>query len=148
MSADLLILVLLIGGLTFMTLEAFAPAFGLLGLAGAASFISALFLLEDQASFYGVHVNIPLLIGLGVIGGVILAFSAYFTYKTRKTSISAGVEIMQGMPARVIEWHGHTGRVHVDGETWQAQGPEGLVIGDTVEVSTRNNLVLTVIKEG
>lgn len=147
MSIEIMILVLLILGLSFMVLEAFMPAFGLLGLGGIVSFVAALIMLNDQSHFYGMPVNMPLMIALGLIGLVILGVSAYFTVRTFKTRIQAGAEIMHGMQARVVEWHGTSGRVHIDGETWLAQGPEGLVIGDAVVIEARENLVLHVRKD-
>lgn len=146
MSVDLIILVCLILGLAFMALEAFAPAFGVLGMMGIVSFITAIVMLMDKTHFYGIEINVPILVGIGIVGVAIVGVSAYVTWRTRKARISAGAEMMQGMVARVIEWNDDAGRVHIDGEAWQAKGPDMLVIGDTVEVVGRDNLVLMVKK--
>jgi len=139
--------VLLILGLGFMLLEAIVPAFGLFGLGGAFSFIAAIFMLRNVDVFYGVPVDAPLLITLGILGLAVLAGSLYFIFKAWRTTTSAGAEIMIGMPAKVLDWQGQMGHVHVDGETWAAQGPENLAIGDVVTVESRNHLILTVTKD-
>ncbi|HEY8964312.1 MAG TPA: NfeD family protein [Alphaproteobacteria bacterium] len=147
MTTDLVILVLFILGLAFMALEAFVPTFGLLGLAGVGSFIAAIVMLNGHDVFYGIPVNMPLLIGLGIIGVVVLAASFLYTRKTLKKGISAGAEIMPGMSAKVISWTGTSGRVRVDGEEWAASGPEGLVPGDIVIIQSRDNLTLILKKD-
>lgn len=147
MDGDIVILVLLITGLALMVLEAFAPAFGLLGILGSASFISALVMLDGQSHIYGIEVNVPLMIGVGLIGLIVLGVSFYTTYIVRRTRITAGSESLIGHPARVVEWNENMGRVFVDGETWQATGEHHLVIGDTVTIISRNNLILHVKKD-
>jgi len=144
MTNEFTILVLLILGLALMVLEAFAPAFGILGVAGAASFYTALVLAHHMGSLYGVEVDVPILVATGVIGIVILAVSFYCTFKSRGRKIAAGAEIMTGMKARVLAWNGTSGRVHIDGEEWAATGPAGINTGDNVTIITRDNLTLTV----
>jgi membrane-bound ClpP family serine protease len=129
-----------------MVLEAIVPTFGLLGLSGAFSFLAALFMLRHQEQFYGMPVDMPLLLGLGIIGLVVLAGSFYFVYIAYRQKISAGAETLTGMRATVIEWSGVSGRVRADGEVWAAQGPTGLNAGDSVTIAARDNLVLTVTK--
>ena len=144
MTNEFTILVLLILGLALMLLEAFAPAFGILGIAGAASFYTALVLAHHMGSLYGVEVDVPTLVATGVIGIVILGVSFYCTFKSRRRKISAGAETMTGMKARVLAWSGTTGRVHVDGEEWAATGPADLNTGTSVTIIARDNLTLTV----
>jgi membrane-bound serine protease (ClpP class) len=146
MGAELTILVLLILGLAFMLLEAIVPAFGLLGLGGALSFMAALIMLYDLDSFYGLRVDGPLLTALGILGLAILAGSFYFIRVAWKSRVSAGAEAMIGARGKVLEWTGVSGRVHVDGESWAAKGPENLAAGDIIRVSGRDHLILTVIK--
>lgn len=147
MTVELTILVLLIVGLAFMALEAFMPAFGLLGLGGVIAFITALVMLNDLEVFYGMAVNKPLLAGIGIIGLVVLAASFIFVRKALRTNITAGSEILPGMSARVVSWLGTSGRVHVDGEEWAAIGPENLNPGDIVIIQSRDNLTLILKKD-
>jgi membrane-bound serine protease (ClpP class) len=146
MGIELTILVLLILGLAFMVLEAIVPTFGLLGIGGAASFLAALFMLRHESEFYGMPVDVPMLLALGIVGLAVLLGSFYFIYIARTKKISAGAEIMPGMAAIVIDWSGTSGRVRTDGEIWAAQGPAGLNAGDSVIIAERNNLILTVTK--
>ncbi len=146
MSVEIAIIVLLVLGLAFMMLEAIVPSFGLLGLGGGASFFAALVMLHQIGSLYGVPVEMPVLIAAGLLGLAVLSGSFYFVYVAHRTRISAGAETMTGMTAKVLHWSGTSGQVHVDGEEWAAQGPEGLNAGDLVTVQSRNQLVLTVSK--
>ncbi|NBX66149.1 MAG: hypothetical protein EBQ96_04050 [Proteobacteria bacterium] len=147
MSLELTVLILLVLGLAFMALEAFTPAFGLLGLGGAASFFAALMMMREMDHFMGIAVDGPLLTSLGVIGALVLAACAYFVRLAWKTRATAGSETMVGMYATVRDWKDGRGQVHVDGEEWAAQGPSDLKAGDTVRISSRDKLVLTVIKD-
>lgn len=147
MTVDLTILILLILGLAFMTLEAIVPSFGLLGLGGAASFVAAIFMLRHVDEFYGMPADMPLLMTLGIVGLTVFLGSLYFIRLAFKTRKSAGAETLIGAVAKVIEWNAGAGRVHVDGETWAATGPDALTIGDAVRVSGRTNLVLTITKD-
>lgn len=146
MSVEIAIIVLLVLGLAFMMLEAITPSFGLLGLGGAVSFFAALSMLHEIGSLYGVPVGMPVLIAAGLIGLAVLAGSFYFVYVAHKSRIAAGAETMVGMNAKVLHWTGTRGQVHIDGEEWAAQGPEGLAPGDIVTVAQRDNLILTVHK--
>ena len=147
MTVELTVLVLLILGLGFMTLEAIVPAFGLFGLGGAVSFFAAVFMLRHLDVFYGMPVDMPMLVTLGIVGLAVLLGSLYFVRLAFKTRKSAGAETLIGAVAKVVEWNDGIGRVHVDGETWAAQGPSSLSIGDAVRVAGRNNLVLTITKD-
>lgn len=147
MTVELTILVLLILGLAFMMLEAIVPSFGLFGLCGAGSFIAAIFMLRHLDMFYGMPVDAPLIASLGIAGLAVLAGSIYFIRLAWKTRASAGAETLIGAVGKVVEWTGDKGRVHVDGETWAATGPQDLTIGDAVRIVGRNQLVLTISKD-
>lgn len=147
MTPELTVLVLLVLGLAFMALEAFVPSFGLLGLAGAASFISAIIMLRNFDSFMGLTVDGPLMGALGIIGVVVLIASLYFVRMAWKLRAKAGSEAMIGMAAKVLDWNQGRGQVHVDGEDWAAQGPDNLQAGDSVKVIARDHLILTVTKD-
>jgi membrane-bound serine protease (ClpP class) len=58
-----------------------------------------------------------------------------------------GEEQMIGSRARVVDWHGQEGRVHVHGEVWRARGPTGLAPGQAVEVKAIEGLTLEVIPD-
>lgn len=147
MSIELTVAILLLLGLAFMALEAFTPAFGLLGLGGAASFFAALIMMREMDHFMGMAVDGPLLTSLGVIGAVVLVASAYFVRMAWKTRQMGGADAMLGMSATVRDWQNGRGQVHVDGEEWTAQGPDVLKAGDTVKITSRDKLVLTVTKD-
>jgi membrane-bound serine protease (ClpP class) len=147
MSLELTIAILLVVGLAFMALEAVTPAFGLLGLAGAASFIAAVLMLRNLDTFMGYEVDAALMGSLGIVGAVVLVACLYFVRMAWKSKVSSGSEIMVGMIATVLDWHEGRGQVRADGEDWAAHGPRDLKAGDVVKITHRDHLVLTVTKE-
>lgn len=144
MTLEWTVTILLILGCTLMLLEAFAPSFGIMGISGTTAFITSLVLMRDLETFHGLSVDPSILIACGILGVAIMGFCLYFISKAWKQKISVGAETMNGMSARVVEWSGTHGIVHVESETWQAEGPDGLQAGQTVIITDRKNLKLSV----
>jgi len=63
------------------------------------------------------------------------AFGAKQTYNLYKKKNTTGVEAMIGQEVRVILWKGKKGRIHVQGEDWQAYSDDEYNL-------KRNDLVL------
>lgn len=146
MTPDLAIALLLVIGLAFMVLEAFTPMFGLLGGAGALSFFAALAMLRGREEVYGIPVDMDVLLVLGICGLVVLAVSIYWTFRLRRAKPMTGSEFLIGLRARVIEWNGTSGRVSIEGEAWNAVGPDHLAVGDLAVITHVEQLTLTVVK--
>ena len=146
MTIEFAVLVLLVVGLAFMALEAFVPSFGILGLGGAASFFAALVMMRDLDQFVGMTVDGPLMTSLGIIGVIVLSISAYFVRMAWKMRGTIAQDPLLGLAATVSDWQDGRGMVMLEGEGWAAVGAPDLKVGDTVTVTSRKHLILTVEK--
>ena len=139
-------LLLLILGLGLLIAEALTPAFGALGLGGAASFlIGSLILFEEQ--------TIPgpaLEVSWGVVLPVTLTLAMMFLFLTRlvvqaqKRPATTGREGMMGELGDAKTEIGKAGKVFVHGEYWNARSLQEIAAGEKVRVTAVNGLVLQV----
>jgi membrane-bound serine protease (ClpP class) len=138
-------------GITLVVAEAFLPAFGVLGISGVAAFIAGSILLMDT--------DVP---GFGispyVLGSLVVSISGVFVVtlslamRSQNRPVATGAEAIASGHAEIVSWHAAgggcgEGRVRLDGELWQAEGPDGLVPGARVAVRSRAGLTLTVEPE-
>ncbi|WP_051881612.1 NfeD family protein [Parvularcula oceani] len=134
-------LALLLLGAVLMTVEAFTPTFGLVGLAGLILLGIGLYFL-----FPG-----ELRIALWVVAGLLLLAAAFLgtallTFmRTRRRKPMTGDEALPGHEARVDVWEGDSGWVILDGERWRARAAAVLAPGDQVVVTEADGLVLDVV---
>jgi membrane-bound serine protease (ClpP class) len=68
--------------------------------------------------------------------------------RSRRHAVITGKEGLIGSLGEVVEWNGSDGRVRVLGELWLARASEALKPGDSVEVRSREGLLLTVARKG
>jgi membrane-bound serine protease (ClpP class) len=64
--------------------------------------------------------------------------------RSHRRPVVTGEEHMIGSRARVVDWQGQEGRVHVHGELWHARGPTGLIAGQEVWVKAIGGLTVEV----
>ena len=101
--------------------EIYLPTFGILGLAGVISLLAGgHFVIEAGGVVMGYQLGWPFFIGLAIAVSIPLFFASYVVAKYRHKKPVAGVEGMLGQDAKIIDWSGKTGRVHVQGELWAA----------------------------
>ena len=67
--------------------------------------------------------------------------------RSHRRPVVTGEEDMIGSRARIVDWHGQEGRVHVRGEIWRARGPAGLVPDQKVRVQAIDGLTVEVAPE-
>lgn len=133
-------------GLVLMIAEAFAPAFGVLGIGGAFAFAIGATMLMDTA-VPGFEL-LP-----GVIAGVTLASLALslvvlrLAYKASRRAVRGGASGMLGLRGEVIDWNATSGHVFVHGERWHACSPDALAPGSAVRVVGTEGLTLTVLAD-
>lgn len=113
-------LLLLIIGVSFLILEFFVPSFGLFGFAGAASIIIGIVQLHQTGYIEEIPVNVNALITIAIVGIMLSGVGGWYTYKLYKKRVTTGIEAMIGETARVVEWKEKSGRILIEGETWQA----------------------------
>jgi membrane-bound serine protease (ClpP class) len=110
-------------GLALMAAEAFMPAFGALGIGGAAAFAAGgLMLIDSDVPGFGVD---PWLIGvltltmLGLLSAVLS-----LALKAQRRKPVTGHEAMISSIGEVLSWAHGQGEVRVAGEVWRAETPK------------------------
>jgi membrane-bound serine protease (ClpP class) len=137
-------LALILLGLSFIVAEAFVPAYGSLGIGGVAAFvIGAMMLIETDIPGFGVPVS--LIVTLGVISFVFLLAIAAAATKARRRPVVTGREQMIGSHGVVVDGAEGEGWVRVHSELWRARSAHPLASGETVRVTSKEGLVLTVV---
>jgi membrane-bound serine protease (ClpP class) len=138
-------LALLLFGLALMVAEAFHPTFGIVGLGGVVAFaMGALFLFDPAQSDIPVAVSWPVVAGMAVLSAGFFAGVLGFAVQARQRPVRTGAEQMIGSTGEVVSWMENAGRVHVNGELWDALSNERLVTGQKVRVVGRTGLTLAV----
>jgi membrane-bound serine protease (ClpP class) len=130
-------------GLALMIAEMLVPSFGALGIGGVVAFVvGSIMLMDTDAPGFGISWQ--------VVGGVSLAAASllllmmWMLARSQRRPVVTGEEQMIGSRARVVDWHGQEGRVHVHGEIWRARGPAELAPGQEVKVKAIEGLTLEV----
>ena len=140
-------LALILLGIGLFVAEVKVVSHGILAVGGALALLAGSLLLfsggrGDGGYRVDLGVVLPSLAGtLGIVG-----LLAWKTARLRRLPARTGLHAMVGESGRVADGFGATGsgRVHVLGEYWDAQGPEGLAPGDTVRVVRATGRVLDV----
>ncbi len=142
-------IILLLVGLAFMASEAFVPSFGILGIGGFIAFLFGATIMFETPDMPGMALDLGVIWGIGVLGAMIMGLVIWLTVKSIRKKVSTGTESMVGQHAKVVEWSKDKGRVHIQGENWQARSSEpfDLTKEDTVLVSAVDGLTLIIRKE-
>jgi len=127
-------------GVVFMTLEAYTPTFGLIGLAGLVAFGFGMFVVFPE----GFRVS-PSVIGtmLALAGGL-LGLVLVAIVGSRGHGPMIGGEAIRRREGVVDDWDGKEGWVIVEGERWRARSDRPLNPGDKIRVVEIDGLVLVV----
>jgi membrane-bound serine protease (ClpP class) len=123
--------------------EMLVPSFGALGIGGIVAFVvGSIMLMDTDAPGFGISWQ--------VVGGAALAAASslmllmWMLARSQRRPVVTGQEEMIGSRARVVDWQGQDGRVHVHGEVWRAHGPAGLLPGQEVKVKAIEGLTVEV----
>lgn len=135
-------LALLITGFVLLILEIYITSYGLLGLAGVASFVAgSLFLFHGKSGF--ISIDYPVLIS--TLMGVAAASSLIVWYvlkerKNRPASVDFFLPIgSKGTVLTKVESEGSAYQIKVRGEIWRAHSHTPLAIGDHIKVTHINS---------
>ncbi len=140
-------LALIVLGIAFMVAEAFVPSFGILGLGGIVAFVfGAVILIDTEVPGFGIPIG--LIVGLAIISAVILAGIVAFALKARHRPVVSGEEELLGSRGDIVNCENGTCWARVHSELWKVQGAEPLKPGQSVRVTGRNGLILTVSPVG
>lgn len=130
-------------GIGLMIAEAHIGAFGVLGIAGIASFvIGAVIMFPAAAPGFGL--SLPVLAGATVVVAGLFLIVLALLLRSRRRPVVTGGEAMLGAEGETITWQGEEGRVRVKGEIWRARAARPLPAGSRIKVIGREGLVLTV----
>lgn len=134
---------LILFGMALMLAEAFAPSFGILGLGGAIAFaLGSLMMFGTDVPGY--QLSLGLVVGTTLASALLLILGFAAALRSRRGPPLTGGEAVLGAVATVERWQGRTGQVRLMGEVWNASSPQTLMSGDTVKVTRRDGLTLTV----
>ena len=137
---------LLLLGIVLVVAEAFVPSFGILGIAGIASFVAGSILLMDtEVPGFGIS---PWVIGAlaASLSGIFL-LTLTMVLKGHKRPVVTGGEAIAHAHGTVESWREGAGQVRIEGELWHAEGPADLAPGHRVVVTKREGLTVEVAPE-
>lgn len=135
MSVNLAGLGLIFLGLVLFIAEVFTPTFGGLFLGGLACLIlGTLFLYQSQEPY--LMQAVPFMVGVAVLLGSLTGFLLFKVMKAYRKKSPSPYEKLLGQLGRVlVEIHpGHTGKVRVFGEIWDAESAEHLASDTEIQV--------------
>lgn len=136
-------LALLALGIVFMTLEAFVPSFGVLGVGGAIAFVAgSILLFRDDAGQVGVA--LPVVATFAVLSAGLFIGVIGYAVKTRRRPVVSGAEEMVGAMGEALEDFDARGRILVHSESWVAQTDHPIRKGARVRVVAMDGLTLKV----
>ncbi len=137
-------LALIVVGLAFIVAEAFVPAYGSLGVGGIIAFVvGAMMLIDTDIEGFGVPTS--LIAVLAIMSGLIVFAIAAAALKARRRPVVTGREQMIGSVGIVVDDAESEGWAHVHSELWRVRSKEPLQQGQTVRVTGKDGLVLTVV---
>jgi len=137
-------LALILLGLAFIVAEVFVPAYGSLGIGGVIAFvIGATMLIETDIPGFGVPMS--LIVTLAITSFLFLLGIAAAAMKARRRPVVTGREQMIGSHGVVVDDAEGEGWVRVRSELWRARSTHPLASGQTVRVTGKDGLVLTVV---
>jgi membrane-bound serine protease (ClpP class) len=120
-------------GVGLIAAEFFMPAFGSLGVGGLAAFvIGSIILFDPRAS--GQRVALPLIVGIAVAGGLVIAAIGWLAARARRRPVSTGVEAMIGAPVEAINDCQVQCVVRYGGELWNARTASPLRAGQQARI--------------
>jgi len=137
---------LLLLGIALMVAEAFLPSFGIVGIGGIVAFAIGSLLMFDT-DVPGFTLSWPAVaLGTGVTAAFFLiAIGA--AWRAHRRAVVTGATTLLGRSGQIVQWDGHQGFVHIQGEDWQARSEAPLSPGQTVRVAAREDLTLIVEPE-
>lgn len=128
-------------GIAFLIAEAALPNYGVVGLGGLVMFVIGAVILTNA------EIPVPLMIGLGLISALLLAFLLIRALKTRPRRNVSGDDELLGSVTPITSLQAgsaYIGWVHLQGEQWQVLSETPLQPGQQVRVVARKGLLLEV----
>ena len=139
-------IILLLLAFALLIAEIYVPSFGILGVMGIISLLVGGHFIIEQGGIFGIPLDWTFFIGLAISLIIPMLIGSYIVAKHRNAKSVTGVEGMMGQDAKIIDWDGNTGRVHVQGELWAAHSENTyqLSLGDIVTISGIDDMSLRI----
>jgi membrane-bound serine protease (ClpP class) len=134
---------LIVIGVILMSTEFVVPSYGVLGIGGlVALIVGSLILFDTDVPGFGVPGQ--LILGIGTASALAFMGMIWLAARARGRPVTTGVAEMLGQDAVALHaFHGR-GRVHIRGETWQADSAVPVKRGQALRVLAIDGLVLRV----
>jgi membrane-bound serine protease (ClpP class) len=136
---------LIVFGIVLMIAEAFAPSFGVLGIAGIVAFVVGSIMLVDTDA-PGFELSWQLIGSLALFGGATILAGSLLAARSFRRPVVSGAEELAAATGTVLDWSGGSGHVRVHGEVWKARGSADLAAGEPIAVRRRDGLTLEVAR--
>jgi membrane-bound serine protease (ClpP class) len=130
-------------GVGLIVTEFFMPAFGSLGVGGLAAFVVGSIILFDNDA-PGLRVAMPLIAGIAVAGGLVIAVIGWLAARARRRPPSTGVETMLGAAVEAVGDCQDRCVVRYGGELWNARTSTPLRAGQQARIVKVVDLTLWV----
>ena len=137
-------LALILLGIGFMVAEVFIGSFGALGVGGIIAFvIGAVLLIDTDVPAFGIPWS--LIAALTLVTGGFIFFVSGAALKARRRPVVTGSEGLVGSGGLVLDDFAGDGWARVQSEQWRVRSAVPLKRGQSVRVTGRDGLVLTVV---
>jgi membrane-bound serine protease (ClpP class) len=134
---------LIVLGVALISAEAFLPSFGALGIGGVVALVAgSVMLFDGTAPGYGLPLTT--IAGVGVLSAAAFLATALLAVRARRRPVVTGLAELLGQRAVALSDFDRFGRVHIRGETWQADSAAPVRAGQSLEVTGLDGLVLKV----
>jgi membrane-bound serine protease (ClpP class) len=143
---NMLALLLVFAGIALIISEIFVSSFGILAFLGVLSFVGGVRLLFDTAVSQGIAVSFWFLILVVLMLLAFVFFVGRLVVKDFKRKPVGGMNDIIGQQGTVVQWKGTHGKVHLNGEIWNAKSSEKFKENDIVEVVASEQMELKVIR--
>jgi membrane-bound serine protease (ClpP class) len=134
---------LLIGALVLLLLEAKFSSHGVLASAGTLCLVFGLLTLVD-GPIPELRVHAATALAAGIAFGLITVFLVRIALRARHNKSLTGVDALIGLTAIAQQPLSPSGQVLIHGELWQAESPTPVAPGERVQVRAARNLTLLV----
>jgi len=134
---------LIILGISFLSIEAFLPSFGVLGIGGTVAFALGSFLLLDSG-VTGTHISYPIIIIFTLINAAFFLLVFTLAIRAFRKPVVTGQEQMAGGMAEALESFNKEGNVRIHGEIWTARSKVRVTKGESLKVVSIEGLILNV----
>jgi membrane-bound serine protease (ClpP class) len=134
---------LVVGAIALLLLEAHFPSHGLLASAGTICLVFGLLTLVD-GPIPELRVHTGTAVAAGIAFGLITLFLIRIAIRARRSKSLMGVDALVGLTAVAQQPLSPNGQVLVHGELWQAESNIPVSVGEEVKVRAVRNLTLLV----